>query len=153
MTINSNGINAMRNWSNTRQQILKTVNRLLMLPPFADEVDHIGDKDLMHDFCLYLQKYISIGDLDIFSSVQKISNQNDKKILSNMFYQILEITDYIIDFNDKYFLMEYEFTVSEEELEKDIVNITEKLVTRFDLEDELITNIISLNILNDKIVA
>ncbi len=125
-------------WSTLRKQILGLLYRLLQISPFDDETELFADPDLIQEFCKSMHQYVTIGDLNIFNMVQELTSSPLSKKLHNLFINLLQTTDQIIDYNDKYLFIDAA-TIETAEKVQDLSYISEAFAARMEIEDELLS--------------
>ena len=124
---------------------LKERQELILLYCAVDGLREYTPKDTpvtikVQAFCDVLIDYMSAGHFEIYDELlQEAQSFNDDyvELANSVFPRIQSSTQIAVDFNDKY----TESDITDEqmpELAADLSDLGEKLVERFDLEDQLI---------------
>lgn len=91
-------------------------------------------------FCLSLMDYVSAGHFRIYKKVMdkwKASGMKATKETDLLYFQIVETTKPLVEFNDKYSVDEFPENRFER-FDEDISRVGEIMALRFELEDQLI---------------
>lgn len=118
-----------------RTEMLTDYSILASMRPFQPNVETI---DLLQEFCQALVDYTADAHFRIYRYIDegKERRQSVIEIATAIYPRILETTDDILDFNEKYDCDEH--CTKLDELEHDLSKLGEILAVRTELEDQLI---------------
>ena len=128
------------NLLNERNQLLKLLFQFTNIKP--EDVDTL-DKELLEEFCQLLVDYIAAGHFSLFERI--VSGEERRKAMAEFAMKvhpsIEKSTQITLEFNEKYTSdrKSDEFN----NLQKDLSILGEFLTTRFELEDQLIAEMLN----------
>ncbi len=133
----------------TRTQLLALYSRLAGSKPFGDEIDD-DLAELLDEFCETLIDYTADAHFRLYRFIDE-NKEKRKAILDlaeKIYPHILQSTQTILDFNDRYFQDNAEAPADGQKrrfdtLEADLSNLGEQMAERIELEDQLIEVMIS----------
>ncbi len=132
----------------TRTQLLALYSRLAGSKPFGDEIDD-DLAELLDEFCETLIDYTADAHFRLYRFIDE-NKEKRKAILDlaeQIYPRILQSTQTILDFNDRYFQDNTEDSQGNRKrfatLEADLSNLGEQMAERIELEDRLIKVMIS----------
>ncbi|NVJ49097.1 MAG: sigma D regulator [Gammaproteobacteria bacterium] len=100
----------------------------------------LPDKSQINQFCDILIDYVSAGHFEVYEQLVSYCDQKGPQslqLLEDVFPQISETTDIVVDFNDKYSDDQaHEELMSQ--LDHDLSKLGEAIAFRVELEDKLI---------------
>ncbi|MDH5190350.1 MAG: sigma D regulator [Gammaproteobacteria bacterium] len=119
-----------------RTDMLTLYGKLAENHPFDKDDDLKSIGKLLQDFCNSLIDYTAEAHFHLYKHFADNAERRQvvKEVAEQIYSRIAEITQTIVDFNDKY----TKDTTSPEELEQDLSKLGEKLADRIELEDQLI---------------
>ena len=119
-----------------RTNMLSLYGKLAENHPFQKEEDLKNIGTLLQNFCNSLIDYTAEAHFHLYKHFADNSErrQSVKDVAEQIYSRITEITQTIVDFNDKY----TQPTTSPEALEQDLSKLGEILADRIELEDQLI---------------
>ncbi len=126
-----------------RTEMLAVYCRLAGLDPFQDARHRRPAQKLLQEFCQILVDYIAAGH---FSLYERLSEGRERRrelvrLADELFPRVAETTQIALDFNDKYDCGDHcEITMS---FESDLSHLGEELAVRIELEDKLISRLLS----------
>lgn len=123
-----------------RQQVWSLYCKLGAMQPFGE--GHPADSELQ-EFCQLLIDYISLGHFGVY---QRIADGTERRrrvleVAEEIYPRIVEATDAAVAFNDKYEQLSGKHW--REHLAQDLSTLGEELVRRNDLEDQLLSAMVS----------
>lgn len=126
----------IRKLVDARTNMLSLYSRLAENHPFKQEEKEITA--LLNTFCSSLIDYTAEAHFHLY---QYFANNNErrgavKNVAEQVYNRISDITQRIVDFNDRY--ANYTDMAPGAELEKDLSSLGELLADRIELEDQLI---------------
>lgn len=123
-----------------RTQMLSLYSDLAAQHPFNDKA---AISELLEQFCESLIDYTADAHFRLYRHLdeKRERRQNVIAIASEVYPQIVETTQSILDFNDKYDEADHELTINS--LEADLSNLGEKLADRIELEDRVIEALVA----------
>lgn len=124
---------------------LKERQELILLYCAVDGLREFTPKDTpvsikIQAFCDVLIDYMSAGHFEVYDELlheAQAFNDDYRELANNIFPRIQASTQIAVDFNDKYTSTDIDETLMPE-VAADLSDLGEKLVERFDLEDQLI---------------
>lgn len=128
------------NWLQDRRYLIVSYCQLTSLPPFESKrtQEFPSPSDVM-TFCQQLMDYLSSGHFEVYERITaQCDNAESKKLAERLTPKISASTDVAVDFNDKYAEIENE---DWDTFDKDLSQLGQALVERFELEDQLIQNL------------
>ena len=119
-----------------RTNMLSLYGKLAENHPFQKEEDLKNIGTLLQNFCNSLIDYTAEAHFHLYKHFADNAErrQSVKDVAEQIYSRIAEITQTIVDFNDKY----TQPTASPEALEQDRAKLGEILADRIELEDQLI---------------
>jgi len=126
-------------WLMSRQQLLIDYCKLAGLPPFENNSRQLPTSSQLQLFCQQVVDYISAGHFKIYDMVMdkwKTTGYSPTKEISQLYANITQTTDPILNFTDRYCAIDDNDTLAD--LDRDLSDIGELLELRFELEDNLI---------------
>ncbi|MGF1757583.1 sigma D regulator [Photobacterium sagamiensis] len=126
-------------WLMSRQQLLIDYCKLAGLPPFENNSRQLPTSSQLQLFCQQVVDYISAGHFKIYDMVMdkwKTTGYSPTKEISQLYANITQTTDPILNFTDRYCAIDDNDTLAD--LDRDLSGIGELLELRFELEDTLI---------------
>lgn len=125
---------------NTRTDVLALYSRLAGSKPFGDQEEDSEIYDLLEEFCQLLIDYTANAHFRLyrFIDVNKEKRQAVFNIADQTYPRIREITQTILDFNDKYDQINRDQTTSLSSLENDLSQLGIEMAERIELEDKII---------------
>ncbi|CAI8945525.1 sigma D regulator [Methylocaldum szegediense] len=123
-----------------RRQVWALYCAIAGMKPFTGEQPL---RPKIQEFCQLLIDYISLGHFGIYQRIIDGAERRRKvlEVAESIYPRIAETTDAAVNFNDKY------ETLAEDELkthlENDLSKLGEELATRIELEDRLISSMIT----------
>ncbi len=122
-----------------RQEMLSLYCQLAGLEPFTSSD---SDERTLRRFCQVLMDYIAFGHFEIY---ERIAHGDEKrsdviKVAEKVYDRVLEATEYAVAFNDKY---DSSIKVEHDQLEKDLSVLGEELAIRIEMEDRLVSAMVS----------
>lgn len=126
-----------------RAEVLSLYCRLAGLDPLAESRHKDPAQKLLQEFCQILVDYIAAGH---FSLYERVVNGTERRrelavLAQDLYPRIAATTSVALDFNDKYDCGEYcELT---ESFQTDLSKVGEELAVRIELEDKLISQMLS----------
>ncbi len=119
----------------SRTKMLALYSQLARQKPFVGNVEVPG---LLEEFCQALVDYAANAHFQLY---RYFAEKNERRqeihvVAKNIYPDILEITNKVLDFNDKYDCGDHCAQFSE--LESDLSSVGELLADRIELEDKLI---------------
>ncbi len=119
-----------------RNDMLGLYNELAERKPYYDADDDLAE--MLADFCASLIDYTANAHFQLYRyfAEKKERRQRIIDIADKIYPRIVDITQNILDFNDKYDSDQQRHHLSE--LEKDLSTLGEALAERIELEDNLI---------------
>jgi len=128
------------NLLNERNQLLKLLFQFTNIK--SEDVDN-PDKELLEEFCQLLVDYIAAGHFSLFERI--VSGEERRKAMAELAMKvhpsIEKSTQITLEFNEK-----YTSDLKSDELnnlQKDLSILGEFLTTRFELEDQLIAEMLN----------
>lgn len=123
-----------------RTRMLSLYSDLASAHPFSDAK---SITDLLSRFCEALIDYTADAHFRLYRYIdeQQERRGNVKYIAAQVYPVIIDTTQDILDFNDKYDNFDHEIQV--EKLESDLSLLGEKLADRIEMEDRVIEKLIS----------
>lgn len=123
-----------------REQVWALLRELDRFKPFSPDVN-LTPK--VQEFCQLLIDYISLGHFGVY---RRIIDGTERRraaaeAAQRVYPRIEEATDVALAFNDKYEGLDQ--SALREELEQDLSRLGEALMTRSELEDQLVTCLMS----------
>ncbi len=125
---------------NSREQMLVSFALLAGMPASETDSDPVAPQPkMLQSFLQQLVDYLALGHFEIYQRIKE-GNERRAKILeaaTKYFPTLLETTDYLIEFNDKYDAFEVDHTDKEEldMLRNDLRQVGQALSKRADVED------------------
>lgn len=126
-----------------RTEMLALYCRLAGLKSFADEQNRASAHEMLQEFCQLLVDYIAACHFGLY---ERIANGTERRreianLAAELYPRIAETTTTALDFNDKYDTIEnYEIT---EAFASDLSRLGESLAVRIELEDKLISSMLT----------
>ena len=129
----------IRRFVSERTELLSLFNELASKHPYHDTE---SVSELLEQFCQSLIDYTADAHFRLYHYIdeRKERRRNVTEAAEKVYPQIVEITQIILDFNDKYDSSEHDIVVNE--LERDLSQLGEKLADRIELEDSIISALI-----------
>ncbi len=128
------------NLLNERNQLLKLLFQFTNIEP--EDVD-TPDKELLEEFCQLLVDYIAAGHFSLFERI--VSGEERRKAMTELAMKvhpsIEKSTQITLEFNEKYTSDRKSDELNN--LQKDLSILGEVLTTRFELEDQLIAEMLN----------
>jgi len=128
------------NLLNERNQLLKLLFQFTNIKP--EDVD-TSDKELLEEFCQLLVDYIAAGHFSLFERI--VSGEERRKAMTELAMKvhpsIEKSTQITLEFNEKYTSDRKSDELNN--LQKDLSILGEFLTTRFELEDQLIAEMLN----------
>jgi len=123
-----------------RTQMLSLYSELAATHPYAD-LDSV--KELLSSFCEALIDYTADAHFRLYRFIddRRERRNNVLSIASQSYPVILDTTQDILDFNDKYDAVAHAINV--DSLEKDLSILGERLADRIEIEDRVITALVA----------
>ena len=123
-----------------RQQVWSLYCSVAGMEPFTPNKTI---EELMQEFCQLLVDYISLGHFGIYQRILDGSERRRQIIeAAEKYYPgIADATEAVLAFNDKYEKITPSLILNG--LSKDLSEVGEKLATRIELEDELISRMVA----------
>ncbi len=128
-------------WLKERQELIVLYCKVDGLKEFSNQDTPISIR--VQALCDVLIDYVSAGHFEIYQILMKEAeqfNEDYQQTIDRILPLIQQSTELALDFNDRYSAAELE----QEDLEKlarDLNELGEKMVERFDLEDKLIDSL------------
>lgn len=122
------------NWLSDRQQALVTFFAI----QDAQGKDEVSEQ--LQAFCQQLLDYVSEGHFEIYEQLFREAKEFDDgglALAKELYPRIEELTQYMVDFNDKYISADH-VEMNIDSLKEDLSILGEKMTERFDMEDQLI---------------
>ncbi len=125
----------------TRTEMLSLYGTLAARKPFTEDIDDISE--LLGEFCEDLVDYTAIAHFQLYSYfAENRERRGDvSEVIDSIYPRIVEITQSILDFNDKYDSNEQRHQL--DNLEADMSKLGEELAERIELEDQLINVLVN----------
>ena len=117
--------------------------RLAGLKPFDDERNPTSAREMLQRFCQLLVDYIAACHFGIYERIAsgKERRREIAKLAEDLYPRIAESTASALEFNDKYDTIDsYELTAS---FAPDLSRLGEELAARIELEDQLISRMLT----------
>jgi regulator of sigma D len=131
---------ALKELLDERQQLWSLYCHLAELQPF-----NAGQslEARLQEFCQLLVDYVSLGHFEIYPQINDGTEQRAQvlEVAREVYPRIVEATDFVVDFNDKYEGVSGEDL--RDHLPEDLSRLGEILVKRNELEDRLIEALMS----------
>ncbi len=125
-------------WLSDRKSLLIEYCSLAGLKPYQQE--HLPSPSELREFCICLMDYTSAGHFEVYDKLVAASQPETRNLATQLYPQINATTDVILHFNDR-----YGDCTEQDELElldDDLGALGEALSQRFELEDQLIANLV-----------
>jgi len=133
-------LTAIDSWLEDRQRLIVSYCKLAALPPFdkksQNSLPAIVD---VQTFCQQLMDYLSAGHFEMYERIVSecaINGHDSRKLADALTPEIAKSTDIALEFNDTY--AELADEQWENAFDKDLSELGQAMVERFDLEDQLI---------------
>lgn len=129
---------AVDNWLHERQELLVAYCKLAGMPPYSEFRSTLPSADSIESFCEILMDYVSAGHFEIYQDIVKGCEQRGPDSLNmakKLYPQIMDTTDNVLNFHDKYADISTESDLSD--LDGELSSLGQSLERRFDLEDKL----------------
>lgn len=128
---------AIDNWLNERQQVVVLYNELSKL--IARSPNLQPEQLTIQNFCQVLMDYVSAGHFEVYERIVSECEEHGSRsmhLAKRLYPKIARTTDSVLAFNDKY--GDNQFEEEMRELDHDWSELGQQLVTRMELEDEMI---------------
>lgn len=128
-------LKAIQNLLDERQQVWSLYAAVAELRPFEDRESLLPR---LQEFCQILVDYVSMGHFEIYQLINEGTERRQKvrSVSSEVYPKLVEATDRIVDFNDKY--EQLSETLLRRDFDADFAKLGEVLSLRSELEDQLI---------------
>lgn len=125
----------VQNWLDERQQMLVLYCKLAGIESFNPDKP---EKQLLQDFCQMLVDYVAFGHFEVFDRITSGDERRGKvvKVAQAAYPQIAEVTEMVVEFNDKYDLNDHPQPL--DNLGRDLSLLGEDLANRIELEDRVV---------------
>ena len=125
----------------SRTEMLSLYGTLAAKKPFTEDVDDISE--LLAEFCEDLIDYTANAHFQLYRYFAENRERRGDvaEVVNKIYPRIVEITQSILDFNDKYDSDQQRHQLSD--LEVDLSRLGEELAERIDLEDQLINVLVN----------
>ncbi len=135
--------NMVEKLSAERAEVLSLFCKVAGLEPYKDNKTTKHEPEVLKEFCQLLVDYIAAGH---FSLYERIINGSERrraisKLAEDLYPRIAKTTEAALAFNDKYDTEEQRDEAPE--LEADLSQLGEQLELRMELEDQLLTALLS----------
>lgn len=132
----SRSVQMVRKLVSVRTDMLRLFGRLITQKPYEGSPEI---QDLLQEFCQTLVDYTANAHFQLYRYFAE--NRERRKdvfaVADKIYPRVMDITQAILEFNDKYDGEKRDLVVTH--LEKDLSILGEQLAERIELEDELIT--------------
>ena len=128
---------AIDNWLNERQQVVVLYNEVSKLIAKSRNIQ--PEQITIQNFCQILMDYVSAGHFEVYERIVSECEEHGEQSLhlaKRLYPKIARTTDSVLAFNDKY--GDNQFEEEMRELDRDWSELGQQLVTRMELEDEMI---------------
>ncbi len=131
----ASSLKAIKQMVETRTEMLSLFNQLVSQRPFSGISDAA---QLLQEFCQSLVDYTAEAHFRLYRYIETRNERRQSivQIAQQVYPRISDITQHILDFNDKYDTEEHCRDLSA--LEKDLSVLGEELADRIEQEDKLI---------------
>lgn len=122
-------------WLEERQQMLVLYCKLAGIESLNPDKP---EKQLLRDFCQLLVDYVAFGHFEVFDRITSGEERRGEvvKVAKAAYPKISEVTELVVEFNDKYDLSDHQQSL--ENLSRDLSILGEDLASRIELEDKLV---------------
>ena len=138
---------ARERWGGTHEIIDRWLDdRQKALIIFFNLQDSEGKEKLIEQlqlFCQQLVDYVSEGHFEVYEQLfreAKEFSDGGIELAKELYPRIEVLTQYILDFNDKYISADH-VEMNIESLHEDLSELGEKMTERFEMEDQLIEHL------------
>jgi regulator of sigma D len=123
-----------------REQVWALFSELSGMKPFVPEVTLTAK---VQEFCQILIDYISLGHFGVYRRIMDGTERRRRALetAQAVYPRIEEATDVALAFNDRYETLELAAVGAD--LEQELGRLGEALLTRFELEDQLMESLMS----------
>jgi len=123
-------------WLDERQQMLVLYCKLAGIDSFSPDKP---EKQLLRDFCQLLVDYVAFGHFEVFDRITTGDERRGRviKVAREAYPKIAEVTELVVEFNDKYDLSDHRQPL--DNLGRDLSILGEDLASRIELEDRVVT--------------
>lgn len=133
-------LTAIDSWLDDRQGLIVSYCQLAALPPFDKKSQQsLPASSDVQTFCQKLMDYLSAGHFEMYERIVSecaVNGHDSRKLADALTPKISASTDVALEFNDKYAeVADEQWTVA---FDQDLSELGQKLVERFDYEDQLI---------------
>jgi regulator of sigma D len=135
---------ARERWGGTHEMIDRWLDdRQKALIIFFSLQDSDGKEKLIEKlqlFCQQLVDYVSEGHFEVYEQLFREAKEfgdGGLELAKELYPKIEVLTQYILDFNDKYISADH-VEMNIESLHEDLSDLGEKMTERFEMEDQLI---------------
>ncbi len=125
---------ALKNWLSERNDLIVQYCKLSGLRNQPD----LPQFNEINQFCDILIDYVSAGHFEVYEQIVnacEVNGPSSIELLENLYPQIAQTTDIVVDFNDKY-SKKNELSMFKE-LDSDLSVLGEAIARRVELEDNL----------------
>ncbi|MFQ6372471.1 sigma D regulator [Shewanella sp. YIC-542] len=122
-------------WLHNRRELLSQYFKLAGIPPYGKHEKSLPGVNQVHLFCEHLVDYISECHFRVINQIMH-SFPEGQKLTDQLLPKLLETTDLLLDFIDKYAEVENDDMLYG--LDEDLAALVNTLETRLQLEDRLL---------------
>lgn len=135
---------AQERWGGTHEMIDRWLadrqQTLILYFSIQDAEGREAVNGQLQAFCEHLVDYVSEGHFEIYEQLFREAKEYDDggmELAKQLYPRIEELTQVMLDFNDKYISSDH-VVMNSDDLYEDLSVLGEKMTERFDMEDQLI---------------
>ncbi len=127
-------------WLNKRQELIVTYCQIAGIPPYNENPNQLPKETEISEFCTKLVDYVSTGHFEVYREVVsacEIHGEDSILHVDELIPKISITTEMTLEFTDKYAEKAHQL----DNFDKHLSLLIEGLEQRFELEDQLLSNL------------
>ncbi|MGB1299501.1 MAG: sigma D regulator [Psychrobium sp.] len=127
-------------WLTKRQELIVTYCQIAGIPPYEENAHQLPKDEEISEFCTRLVDYVSTGHFEVYREVVsacEVHGESSILHIDELIPQISVSTEMTLEFTEKYAENEHTF----DRFDTHLSTLIEGLEQRFELEDQLLSNL------------